>query len=295
MTTAAPETALAAAPVSLVDVGDSALAHRVLGAGPDLVFIHGWPLHGLTWRHIVPALAARYRCHVFDLPGTGASQWTPEVVCTVRRHAERVVAAVDQLGLDRFALVGHDSGAAVGRHVAAALGDRVWANVVAGSEIPASRPLLLRLLIAAGQLPGGMGGFKMLLRSPFLRQTRLGWGACFADPERAEGEFHALFGQDLLDHPRRFEGQRLLARDWDWADTDALAAAHAQMTGPTLLLWGLGDPYFPAGEARRMAPSFGGGARFVCRPDGRLFVHEEHPAWFAHEAGRFLDAHRPAG
>lgn len=287
-----PPCALAQAPVQLVDVGDSKLAHRVLGHGPDLVFVHGWPLHGLTWRHVLPALADRYRCHVFDLPGTGASEWTPEISCRVRRQAERVARAVDALDIDTLAFVGHDSGAAITRHAAAMLGERVWGQVMSGTEIPGHKPLLLQGLLLMADRPLGRFGFRTLLRTPALRRTSLGWGACFSDPDRAEGEFHGLFGEPLLHDDRAFAGQLLLARDWDWADTESLAEVHGQLSGPALLLWGQGDPYFPAAKARKMADQFPAGARFVCRPDGRLFVHEEHPGWFAHEAGRFLDALR---
>lgn len=290
MSTASPQ--LLTAPAQTVPVGDCELGHRVVGDGPDLVFIHGWPLHGLTWRHVVEALADRYRCHVFDLPGTGASVWTTEQHYGIESHAQRVLAAIDALGIERFGLVGHDSGAAVGRYVAAAAGPRAWASVISGSEIPGHHPLLLRIMMKAGRLPGATEGFRTMLRSPRLRQSSLGWGACFDDPTRAEGEFHGLFGAPLIADDRAFLGQMGLVRDWDWAATDALTEVHGRIEGPSLLLWGEGDPYFPADLARAMVPSFAGGARFVSRPDARLFVHEEHPAWFADQVGSFLAAAR---
>lgn len=284
------DTLLASAPVQTIPVGDSALGYRVVGAGPDVVFVHGWPLHGLTWRHIVERLAPHYRCHVFDLPGTGDSKWDWTLKFGIGAHATRVRAAVDALGLESFALVGHDSGAAITRHVAAELGDRVWANVVSGSEIPGHRPFLLQALLVLGKLPISPLAFRTLLRSRFLRSTQLGWGACFSDPSRAEGEFHGLFGAPLLASRTAFAGQMGLARDFDWADTDALAEAHTRITGPTLMLWGDGDPYFPVGKAKAMADQFAGGATLISRPDGRLFVHEEHPGWFAEHTVRHFEA-----
>jgi len=274
---------------TLIDVGDAQLSHRVMGDGPDVVFVHGWPLHGLTWRHVVQRLAeAGYRCHVFDLPGTGASKWTASTSFTIEAHAERLHRAVDHLGLSSFALVGHDSGATVSRHLAAALGDRVWANVVSGSEIPHHHPLLLKAMLAFGRLPGKRTGFRTLLRSRTLRRSTLGFGACFEDVDKAEGEFTELFARPLLEDDRAIDGQMGLVRDWDWAATDVLTELHPHIKGPTLLLWGDKDPYFPARHARRMASQFGGGARFVSRPDARLFVHEEHPDWFAAQTAGFF-------
>src|SRR5690606_2848134 len=43
------------------------------GAGPDLVLVHGWGLHGGLFGPLVPLLAERRRVHVVDLPGHGRS------------------------------------------------------------------------------------------------------------------------------------------------------------------------------------------------------------------------------
>ena len=44
------------------------------GAGPDLVLLHGWGLHGGVWDELVPMLAESARVHVIDLPGHGLSR-----------------------------------------------------------------------------------------------------------------------------------------------------------------------------------------------------------------------------
>jgi len=44
-----------------------------LGAGPPLVLLHGWALHGGVWQLIVAPLARRFRVHNVDLPGHGHS------------------------------------------------------------------------------------------------------------------------------------------------------------------------------------------------------------------------------
>jgi haloalkane dehalogenase len=279
--------------VDWIETGESKLAHRQLGEGPDVVFVHGWPLHGLTWRHTARALADRYRCHLFDLPGAGASVWSRQTPFGIAAHASALQKAIDALGLERFALVGHDSGAAVSRYVAAAAGARVWGNVVSGSEIPGHRPWLVVLMLMMGLLPGQRVGARTLLGTRWLRRSRLVFGACFHDVDRAEGEFQELFVEPLLRSDRALAGQMRLPAAWRWAEVDALAERHAQIVAPTLLLWGEGDPYFPAHKARAMAPQFAGGATFRSWPDARLFPHEEHPERFAQEVGAFLAAHAP--
>jgi pimeloyl-[acyl-carrier protein] methyl ester esterase len=43
------------------------------GAGPPLVLLHGWAMHGGLFAPLVPLLAQRHRVHVVDLPGHGHS------------------------------------------------------------------------------------------------------------------------------------------------------------------------------------------------------------------------------
>src|SRR5690348_10648393 len=100
---------------SMLDLGATRLFHTKTGSGPDLLFLHGWPLHGETWRAIVPRLASRYTCHVLDLPGAGKTEWTDATRISLRDHADTVLRAIDALKLERVAFVAHDSGAAIAR------------------------------------------------------------------------------------------------------------------------------------------------------------------------------------
>lgn len=47
------------------------------GAGPDLVLLHGWGLHGGVWDPVANVLGKRFRVHAVDLPGHGHSAATP--------------------------------------------------------------------------------------------------------------------------------------------------------------------------------------------------------------------------
>lgn len=44
-----------------------------LGNGPDIVFLHGWGLHGGLFRQVAHELSTAYRCTLLDLPGHGNS------------------------------------------------------------------------------------------------------------------------------------------------------------------------------------------------------------------------------
>jgi pimeloyl-[acyl-carrier protein] methyl ester esterase len=44
-----------------------------VGHGPDLVLLHGWGMHGGIWGGMCEVLAQKFRLHVVDLAGYGAS------------------------------------------------------------------------------------------------------------------------------------------------------------------------------------------------------------------------------
>ena len=83
-------------------------------AAPPVILLHGFPESHRTWRAMAPLLADRFRLIMPDQRGFGGSDRPPEV------EAYRTDALVDDLyalagalGLDRFAVVGHDWGGAV--------------------------------------------------------------------------------------------------------------------------------------------------------------------------------------
>lgn len=43
------------------------------GQGRDVVLLHGWGMNGDVWEGLLPALSARYRTTIVDLPGHGRS------------------------------------------------------------------------------------------------------------------------------------------------------------------------------------------------------------------------------
>lgn len=62
---------------------------EAVGAGPPLLLLHGWGMHGGLFAPILPALAQGHRVHVADLPGHGHS--APLSPLT----ADGIVAALD--------------------------------------------------------------------------------------------------------------------------------------------------------------------------------------------------------
>jgi pimeloyl-ACP methyl ester carboxylesterase len=84
------------------------------GSGDDVVLcLHGWPQHWYEWRHLMPALADRHRVLALDLRGFGWSE-APGGGYEKENLADDVLAVLDELGLERVKLVGHDWGGWIG-------------------------------------------------------------------------------------------------------------------------------------------------------------------------------------
>ncbi|MEM9696003.1 MAG: alpha/beta fold hydrolase, partial [Myxococcota bacterium] len=175
------------------DLGHSEVAVRTFGRGPDVVFVHGWPVSSATFRDLAPALADSFTCHLIDLPGgPSETKVRDERAIDLGRHPETVRAVIDRLELPRYAMLAHDSGALITRYVAARDPERVAGLVMGNTEIPGYHPWQMTLYLAAARLPGGAALFRLLLRNRRFRNSAAALGACFEDLERLDGEFGEL-------------------------------------------------------------------------------------------------------
>jgi pimeloyl-ACP methyl ester carboxylesterase len=277
-------------PRRFLDVGHSRLAYYSVGAGPDLVFVHGWPLHAVTFRRILPALARDFRCHLMDLPGTGKTEYDDKTPIGLAEHADTLRRAIDLLGLSRYAFLAHDSGAVFAR-LAAANDARVSAMVLGDTEIPGHRPWLVEALGALSKVPGGIGLLRFSLRSAAYRRSSLGFGSCFEDPRYVDGEFHDLFVAPLLASKEIMAGQSRLIKNVDFEIVDRLAETHARIAAPVRLIWGDADPIFPVRKVEAVLGQFGGGAELCTIARAKVFAHEDHPEAFVALAKPFLMKH----
>ena len=266
-------------PHRFLDVGHARLAYRCFGSGPDVVFVHGWPLSSATWRDVVGVMQSSFRCHLIDLPGAGQSELVGGTEFGMAAHAKTLGDAIELLGLSRYALVAHDSGGGIARYLAQAQAEAVTSLVLAGTEIPKHHSTLLKLFVALRGLPTSW--WRAVMSVGFLRRSRLMLGSAFEDPAHTDGEFHELMIAPLLASNAAMDGPMKFLRALDPREVDGLDRVHANITAPTLLVWGSDDAFFPCDAARTMADQFAGPTTFVEIPRGRTFVHDEQPERFA--------------
>ena len=284
----APGEAFRAAPTRYHDVGTAEIAYRTFGSGEPILFLHGWPLSGFTWRKVVPPLAAEFTCVVVDLPGAGATRWRAENDFSFTGQARNLVRFVEKLGLERFHVVAHDTGATIGRALALLAPDRVRSMTLIGTEIPGHRPPWIPLFQRTVGLPGSPAVFALLLRSRAFTRSAMGFGNVFADKRHLDGEFREHFIAPLVTSSHALAGQLRYLAGIDWALVDRLATDHRRITAPVILVWGEQDTIFPVERARPMAAQFADCRGFHVVPAAKLLVHEEQPHVVARHILDFL-------
>lgn len=99
--------------MSVVFVDRSSIHYESLGRGRPVVFLHSWIG---TWRYWVPSMqltAVSHSAYAVDLLGFGDTAGSP-AECSLDCQARMVLGFLDEMGMDRIAVVGHGLGALVG-------------------------------------------------------------------------------------------------------------------------------------------------------------------------------------
>lgn len=263
---------LAAMRGEFLDVGGVRLYYYAAGRrGPEppVVLLHGFATSSHLWSSVAPLVAARRRVIVLDLLGHGRSDRPNGQAVNLRGHADRTVALLDQLNVNRAIVVGHEVGGAIGLMLAVRHPLRVaglcLVSSVGYADWPRKELRLARAMLPLTRtLPAGW--LTSLLRTDLHRG--------FLEPDRALRSselylrpFAGPEGRDaLLEHLLQL----------DPADTLTLAPRLKDIVAPTNVVWGDADPFIPASTGVRLAREIPGA---TARPLANVshFSPEEAP------------------
>lgn len=263
-------------PERWLDVGAGEVAYRRVGSGPDVLFVHGWPVSGATFRTLLPHLVDHVTCHVIDLPGAGSSRFGADTPLTVAQHIKSVRRVLDLLELGAVAAVGHDSGGMIARH--ALVGDaRLRVMGLINTEQSDGSSWRFKAFLAARHLPGFGAGLGWVAGQRRIRRIGLVLGDAFADSSLLDGEFDEFFLKPIHDIAARRTAAVQVLRSFDPQHVRDLGQIHRRIDVPVQLVWGDQDPFFPIARAEKMVGSFPDPRLAVIKGAG-LFSHEERPA-----------------
>jgi pimeloyl-ACP methyl ester carboxylesterase len=101
-----------------------------MGAGPDVLLLHGLGGAKSSFFDAAAALSRRYRVHALDLPGFGASSKPTTAPYTARYFADTVRATMDALGIARAHVAGNSMGGRIAIELGLRHPDRVGGLVL---------------------------------------------------------------------------------------------------------------------------------------------------------------------
>jgi len=271
--------------------------HAVIGgAGPPLLLVHGWPETWYAWRLLMPALARDFQVIAVDQRGIGLTD-KPQGGYDSRTLAGDLVALMEALGHQRFAVVGHDTGFIIGYALAADHPHRVAR--VALAEIPGP-PLATHSppLFAPEPLNNRLWHIPFnRVNHPLTEQLVRGHEDVFFGYEFAIQGGEHLPGEVVGYYVRRFatadalRGSFGLYRAWDATLAQNEQRASRRLTMPVLAIGGAeswGDR--PGDAMEHVATDV---QRLVIRGSGH-WVAEQAPAELLAELTAFLAPYREA-
>jgi pimeloyl-ACP methyl ester carboxylesterase len=267
-----------------VEVASGRIAFVEAGQGLPALFVHGVPLNGFHWRHVIGRVQHRRRCIALDLMGLGYTEIAPSQGVSFAAQARMIVEVFDALGIDRVDLVGNDSGGAIAQIFAAHYPQRLRSLVLTNCDVHDGWPPPQVLPIIEHARNGTLAPiFQPLADRPDLARARFARGESvplfrsYADPGVLTDAIIRLYLRPLLSSRQRIEAFERYWLGFDNAQTVAIRAALEALDVPTLIVWGLEDFFFDKKWAYWLKETIPGARRVVEVEDARLFFPEDRP------------------
>lgn len=282
------------APLLQQEVNGLPLAYRQVGPTPDkhphtILFLHGWPLNGLTYEGVIDQLSDHYHCIAVDLPGLGTTPWHSSIDLTPEGQAHLLNQFMVSLGITSYAVYGNDSGGMIARHLAVIAPSNVSELILSNTEVPFERPPWLPMYRHSLSLPGAGKLLKAMISIDRVAALPMVLGGVFYDTTLLKGQFKQDYLRPLLESPERFRtALQSFYNITDWKRLDAIHSIHPTIQQPTLFIWGENDKTFPLAAGQTMAKNFPNTVQFCVIEKSKLFVHQENPLAVSGHIVQFL-------
>jgi len=250
-------------------------------AAEPVVLIHGIPTHGGLWCDVAAQLSARARVIAPDMLGYGRSSAPDGHPVDIVSQAGYMLRVLNELGVRRATVVGHDIGGGVVQILAVRHADSVERLGLVNSVCYDSWPIpeMKAAQKTAGvveHLPPGLTaqGLKLFLRRGFVHQNR---GDRFLD--------------DFLKPFSEADGMKVFAehaRALDPTPTQELAPRLPSLTLPVAVIWGRKDPFQKPEYAERLASDIPT-AELTWIDDASHYAPADTPERVAAALSRLLD------
>jgi abhydrolase domain-containing protein 6 len=214
-----------------IEISDSRLMSWQGGSedsAETVVMIHGYSSEKTVWMRFARHFTDRYRVLIIDLPGHGETAFDPALKYDSVSQGERVLQAMDALGIGSAHIIGNSMGGFISAQIALHHPERVRSAI---------------LIDAAGVVAPNTSDMERMRaqgRNPFEMSTRAEFDTFYA-MTMAQPPWLPRMILDYMadDYIARREP---LARIFhDFHDVDMLDARLSEFSVPVLLLWGERD------------------------------------------------------
>ena len=255
------------------------VAYSDLGQGAPVVLLHGIPTWSYLYHDVIPLLEPHCRVLAPDFLGHGYSDRRDRFDRSLRAQTGMILRLLDSLEIDKATIVGHDTGGGVALILGIDHPDRVerlvLANVVAFDSWPIDD------MIALG--------------NPEWREKPAAEVADFVASGLPDGLYNRdrltpEFARNIVAPYSDEEGKISLIRNASALNTNhttELMDRHGEIAAPTLVLWGVHDPWQTIGDGERLAREIPG-ARLERLENASHWLQQDVPQDFASGILRFL-------
>lgn len=242
--------------------GSGVRTHYIKEGSGDtvIVFIHGFGGSTYSWRKNMAALAQTYTVVSVDVRGFGYTSRDPASEYSPRGYATHVSTFLDILGIRRPIIVGHSLGGEVAIRIALQRPEDIAGLVLIDSAgLPSDRSFTVPPVPQPLQTT-------LIRFATSKRAVRAGLERAFYDPSLVDGEMIAAY-RDPLDVEK--------AEEMLWRMTRTMApqlnrSEIAQISVPTLIIWGKEDRLIPLQKGEELAALIKGSRLVVLDRAGHM-------------------------
>jgi pimeloyl-ACP methyl ester carboxylesterase len=260
-------------PVRVAHTSLGTVGYRVVGSGPPLVMIMGYPGTMEDWDPtLVDALARHFRVVIFDNSGIGATQRLPGPL-TIDAMARQTDALIDTLGLSKPDVLGWSMGGMIAQALAVL------------------DPARVRRLVLCATFPGVSAEVPSATYAALTEPQK--WERVLFPANQAkayDAYAAAISGYPAAAAPSAAleAAQRRAVARW-WQGSDPAGRKIAAISAPTLIADGAADWVDPVANARTLAMLIPA-ARLVLYPDAAHAFLFQDATQFAAVVESFLAA-----
>ena len=234
---------------------------------PVVLLLHGFGASLQAWDDWAPALEKNLRVLRIDIPGFGLSGPAVNHDYSDAADVARVIALLDQLGVQQVIMAGHSMGGRIAWNLAATHPERVSQLVLLA---PDGFPDPNAKSDKTYEVPTLLGLMQYSLPQWALRMG--GVAPAFADNSQLTPPMMQRYHDMMLAPGVR---TALLERMRQTRNSDPVARLQS-ITVPTLLIWGEKDAFIPVGNAQDYLKAMPQ-AKLVTLPGVGHVLHEEAP------------------